>query len=104
MYVIRARSCMLGGHIKYARGYISNDWKNHIDICKNKLSSGIYAINSFKNAMPTIQLKTFSLMLGCVANDMNRWKIFPSSLIWLFPYSEIFLSILSILSNKTRMA
>ena len=34
------------------------DWKNHIDICKNKLSSGIYAINLFKNAMPTIQLKT----------------------------------------------
>ena len=34
------------------------EWKNHIDICKNKLLSGIYAINSFNNAIPTIQLKT----------------------------------------------
>ena len=47
-------------HVKFLGVIIDErlEWKNHIDICKNKLSSCIYAINSFKNAMPTIQLKT----------------------------------------------
>ena len=47
-------------HVKFLGVIIDErlEWKNHIDICKNKLSSGIYAINSFKNAIPTIQLKT----------------------------------------------
>ena len=47
-------------HVKFLGVIIDErlEWKNHIDICKNKLSSGIYATNSFKNAIPTIQLKT----------------------------------------------
>ena len=46
-------------HVKFLGVIIDErlDWNNHIDICKNKLSSGIYAINSLKNTIPTIQLK-----------------------------------------------
>ena len=34
------------------------DWHRHIDHCKNKISSGLYAINTAKNIMPAKQLKT----------------------------------------------
>ena len=34
------------------------DWHRHIDHCKNKMSSGLYAINTAKNIMPAKQLKT----------------------------------------------
>ena len=34
------------------------DWHRHIDHCTNKISSGLYAINTAKNIMPAKQLKT----------------------------------------------
>ena len=47
-------------HVKF-RGIIIDemlDWHRHIDHCKNKISSGLYAINTAKNIMPAKQLKT----------------------------------------------
>ena len=34
------------------------DWHRHIDHCKNKIYSGLYAINTAKNIMPAKQQKT----------------------------------------------
>ena len=34
------------------------DWHCYIDYCKNKISSGLYAINTAKNIMPAKQLRT----------------------------------------------
>jgi len=34
------------------------DWNNHIELCRNKIASGNYAINSLKHTLPTKQLIT----------------------------------------------
>ena len=47
-------------HVKFLGIIIDEklNWNKHIENCKNKLSSGAYAINSLKNILPTFQLRT----------------------------------------------
>ena len=51
------------------------DWQVQINACRNKISSGIYALNSLKNILPTQQLKSiyYSLVHSHLSYGLVLW-------------------------------
>jgi hypothetical protein len=68
------------------------EWKEHIHICRNKIASGIYAMNSSKNTLSTALLKT-------VYNSLIQPYLTYGLLLWGSTYTS-YTHVIAIMQKK----